>query len=108
MARVRFENIGRAIHKSRSGYLVVMLKSKERIPRIGWRAFIEGKEVGVVSDIIGNVVKPYAVVKVKARELLDEIPEGALVAVHVPPPRRARRRARERGRRWRGKKMQRR
>ena len=104
----RIEKIGRIVSKTNFGYLVVELKDKGRIPRIGWRVYVDNVEIGVVSDIIGNVARPHAVVKLRDKGLIDEIHEGAVVAVRVPPPRRARGKGRERRKRKKDKKMQRR
>ena len=99
---MRKEAVGRVVARTNMGYLVVALDKKDRIPRLGFKAYIGDEEVGIVSDIIGNVAKPYVVVKVRDKSLVERVEEGARVYVVTPPPRRARRmRSREGWRRGR-------
>jgi len=58
--------IGRVLHLSRDGNLVVKAETK---PRIGAEAYnAQLKFVGVVSDVIGPTRSPYVIVKVKTDE----------------------------------------
>ncbi|MEM4428910.1 MAG: hypothetical protein QXJ33_03600 [Acidilobaceae archaeon] len=78
-------------------YIVISMAREKPIP-IGSKVYYKDeygkfREVGLVVDIIGNVKKPYAVVKIKDKDLVQAI-ESSSDLYYEPwkPPRKARRR----------------
>ncbi|NOZ88875.1 MAG: H/ACA RNA-protein complex protein Gar1 [Crenarchaeota archaeon] len=92
----RLELLGRVLHRTHNGYVVVDVAAPERLPPLGVPVYTEDrKRVGVLLDIIGPVKKPYAVVKPDSPEL--NVEKGTPLYYRKPrPPQR------KRGRRTRG------
>lgn len=56
--------LGKIVSTTKSGYVVVRVSDPNLRIRIGSRvADSTGSNVGIIADLIGNVEKPYAVVK---------------------------------------------
>ncbi|NOZ31128.1 MAG: hypothetical protein GXO68_04170 [Crenarchaeota archaeon] len=56
--------LGKVVTRTKSGYVIVKIHDPNMRIKIGSRvADSSGSEVGIVADIIGNVERPYAVVK---------------------------------------------
>ncbi|MEB3764923.1 MAG: hypothetical protein GSR77_01990 [Desulfurococcales archaeon] len=92
--------LGRVKTATKTGHLVVEIEDKNLRLRLQWPVHTtDGRKIGVISDIIGNIDRPYAVVK-----LLDKgegVREGDTLFVVIPE--RKRRGAKRRGRRRGGK-----
>lgn len=89
--------LGRVVARTKSGYIVVAIHDPAMRVKIGGKVVDgTGSLVGVVADVIGNVEKPYAVVKLKGSETPEE---GAQLFMLVERRRRgaARKGGRKRG-----------
>jgi len=93
------EKLGRVMHRTRNGYIVVVL-SGEKLPPLNTPVYREGaRRVGVLLDIIGPVKTPYAVVKPDSAGV--EVREGEELYYRRPLPRRGRPRGKKTRRRER-------
>ncbi len=73
------------------GLIVVSMSGRKSIP-LGSKVYFRDdsgtyRELGVIVDIIGNVERPHAVVKVVDKSVLSEIPVGLNLSYEVKPPR---------------------
>jgi len=86
------ETLGRVLHMTRNGYIIVRLEKAESLPPLNTPVYREGaRRVGTLLDIIGPVTQPYAVVKPDRAGI--EVKEGEELYYRRPEPkRRARRR----------------
>ena len=88
------ENLGDVEAIVQTGHVVVrpIDASIVRKLKLGFKVYRDGEPVGRVSDVIGNTEKPYVVVRVESKDVLDRLSEGTRLYVELPPPRRPRRR----------------
>ncbi len=88
----RLRVLGRVVSASKTGYLVVKVGNPgDRGLRPGVKVVLEGKPVGRLVDLIGNVESPYAVVRLdKEVGLSLEHFVGAQLHYLQPRPRRPR------------------
>ena len=101
--RVERKELGPVVTGVQTGHLIVKLSSEWRgaPPRTGWKvALKDNGEVGVLVDVIGNVEKPYAVIKVTDRALLERIGAGSVLEALIPQLK-----PRRRGRHLRGRRV---
>jgi len=99
----RIRKLGIVHSVAKSGYVVVRLENKNA--RIGVKALWRGKEVGSVSDLIGNIESPYALVKLADRNMLSEIRVGDEIHyIYQPLRKRGRGKRRRRRNELRGRK----
>ncbi len=90
--------LGKVLHSTKSGYIVVELRDPKRIPRLGVPVYTsDRRRIGVLLDIIGPVERPYAVVKPDKDEYIKAVEEGQNLYYEVPRPPRRRERRRRRG-----------
>jgi len=90
------ERLGKVLHRTRSGYIVVELEAKEKPPPLNTPVYKEGaRRIGILLDIIGPVKKPYAVIKPDKAEV--DLGSGETLFYRRPE-----RRPRARSRRGRG------
>lgn len=76
---------------TKMGYIVVSMIRRKPLP-LGSKVYYRDdhglyRELGVLVDIIGNVEKPYAIVKITDKDLLGDISEGLEVVYEIPTPR---------------------
>ncbi len=99
-ALLLLKKLGRVLHKTSSGLIVVSTEDIERVPRLNLPVYDEeARRIGVILDVIGPVEKPFIVVKPENREI--EIPPGNLLFFREPPkkPKPRKKRQREKHRR---------
>ena len=81
--------------KVKTGHLVVKSVDPRRRPSLGSKVVdINGNEIGVLVDIIGNVDDPYMVVRVKDKSVAERLKEGSWLYYVAKPERRRRPRRR--------------
>ncbi|MEB3788496.1 MAG: hypothetical protein GSR72_01215 [Desulfurococcales archaeon] len=92
--------LGRVKTTTKTGHLVVEIEDKNLRLRLQWPVHTkDGRKVGVISDIIGNIDRPYAVVKLFEKG--EGVREGDTLFTVIPE--RKRRGAKRHGRRRGGK-----
>jgi rRNA processing protein Gar1 len=76
-------NIGEVYNVVNTGHIIVKLSKYIRNLKklLGSKAYIDGENIGFVSDIIGNVESPYIVIKPNDRTILNNAETGKRVSV---------------------------
>lgn len=89
--RAQLLELGKVLHRSRNGYIVVEMARQEKLPPLGTPVYTgDRRRVGVLLDIIGPVKQPYAVVKPDSQDISLE--PGSLLYFRPPRPKAPRRR----------------
>lgn len=96
--RVEYKRIplGKLLHRVPTGHLVARMEPSRRPPKLGVKVVdSNGREVGVLADIIGPVSEPFAVIRPSNGS--GDIEEGAELYALIPVSRGSRPRRRPRG-----------
>ncbi len=97
-ALLLLRKLGRVLHKTSSGLIVVSVEEPKRIPKLNLPVYDEdARRVGVILDVIGPTEKPFVVVKPEKRGI--EIPPGDTLFFREPPKKPRKRRREKRTRR---------
>ena len=93
--RLKIIDLGKIHSVVNTGHIVVSVRNKRLVSQrfLGAKTFrsSDKKELGQLSDFIGNVEKPYAVIKPTSREVLTSLSPGDSVYIVVKErPRRPR------------------
>ncbi len=85
--RLKTVDLGRVYSIVNTGHIVVSVENKRVVSQrfLGAKAFrsSDKKELGQLSDFIGNVEKPYAVIKPVSRNILTVLSPGDSVYIVV-------------------------
>ena len=100
--RLGMRSLGTIKSLTRMGYIVVSMLRRKPLP-LGLKVYYRDefgsyRELGVIADVIGNVERPYAVVKVTDKDALSTLSEGSELLYEPAPARKGRRGASRRGR----------
>jgi len=101
-SRLGLRSLGTIKSLTKMGYVVVSMLRKKPLP-LGLKVYYRDefgsyRELGVIADIIGNVERPYVVVKVTDKDALSILSEGSELLYEPAPARKGRREASRRGR----------
>ena len=93
-------DLGRVVSVVQTGHVVVKPVDAALIKnlKLGFKVYDKNsdREIGWVSDVIGNIKNPYIVVRVSDKQVLESVAEGAYLQVEIPPPPKPRRKGRRR------------
>ena len=87
------KKLGVALHIAKTGRLVAKIDNPKVVPRIGSVVYNSSMEkIGVVTDIIGPVAQPYALIKLSSKDVDSSkiIGKSLYFEVKKPKPKRKR------------------